>query len=162
MAENSYSLKNKKVKGEKIKRARKLYSDNEIKQYLDGYVQVPKDKIWKMIPNGTHIRYYYLINDKPEFKLGGFIKKFVESDKGRFIILSGKHIGSKKPNNWALDMNKIHTLYKRQDQVSNVEIAQLYEELNKMKKLIKQIATMTNTNNQVIETRLANLEKNIK
>lgn len=106
-------LSTRVVKGEKYIGPSAHYTDDEIQQKLDGYVNVPQDQ-WESIKVGIHVRY---IGKDGKFRLGGFVvlnPRLGNPDEHgmckRYILLRSS-INPKDRRQWMADYENISQMY---------------------------------------------------
>lgn len=110
---NEYDLKKKSNKGlEKVKITypKKIYTEEEIKEKLEGYIKVPRSQ-YQNLRHNNHIRYFKIDGS---FNGGGFVNMpFVEGkkeDKG-YMQLKSNLFNSKKGLVWMVDYDNVKELY---------------------------------------------------
>lgn len=148
---NPFILKNKRYpsnsnrysnKTTNKKTNKKIYTNEEIKTLLNGYIIVPKDK-WDDIPNDAHIRYFKLDNT---FVRGGFVvNKWSNNEGKKFIHLSNNL--NKNINNyatWPVALESTSKIFIKPNKNTNIELSQtrdrisdIIRELNKLVSVIK-------------------------
>jgi hypothetical protein len=119
---NPFTLDKSVVAGSKNNKAKipaKSWTNNEIKEKLEGYLEI-KDIYWDKIKHSTHVRY---ITKNGEFKPGGFVLKnpFDTKPKGsdvekRFIKLqNGFNINQTGYAQWIVAYEDIDKLFMKVD-----------------------------------------------
>lgn len=118
-APNPFALdKKKKLGGEKKDHKSTTYTEEEQKDLLHGYVEIPEE-YWPHIKAGTHIRYR---TKEGLFRVGGFIAKnpfdTTTTDSPsvkRFIKLRTSNWKSAAASDWMIAYEKTATIYVKPD-----------------------------------------------
>ena len=132
---------------------------NDIEILLEDYEIITS---FNELKNGSHIRYYTLINNKKVFRMGGSIIK-LDLEK-KFAVLSNGRV------NWSLQLNKNTIIYKK---MTTEDVKLFYEneldnkemELKKTKTKIEKIKIIfktLQTENNELKNELYRIKKLIK
>jgi len=122
-----------------------VYSDNDIKKMLEGYVDVPCEK-WPILKNRTHIRYK---RKDGSFRRGGFILyQWIgtnELEGKRFIQLSNHPYRSPSSHNWRVSYDDLDCIWKKETNEEiyindiNKQVNTINLEMNCIKKDIERL-----------------------
>lgn len=135
-----------------------LYSDEEIRGLLSGYIQVPKS-LWEYIPNKSHIRYYRKgeahnrtdANRNNNFKLGGFVRCqtsvknttafTLETIPGSCISCGSSPEYTTRGNivTYSIQYNEIDEIWKKYDQSAFIELHMIYNSISRQNKRIEEL-----------------------
>jgi hypothetical protein len=115
---NPFSLNKKKPGGPDTPHKSTTYTEDEQKELLNGYVEVPED-LWPLVRYGTHVRY---ITKEGLFRVGGFVaknpldaKKEGKEEK-RFVRLqNGFSKGGRGYAEWVVAYEDIKNWYTKPD-----------------------------------------------
>jgi len=121
----------------------RIYTDNEKKTMLEGYVLLKKHE-YKNLKRGDHIRYE---NDKGEFKRGGFIDMKFEN-KIRLVRLLNSQINETNMQ-WIINLSTIKNIWRKPHKINNSEMTN-----------IKNNFDLQDENNKTLLNKISLIEKN--
>lgn len=119
------------------------YSNDEIKELLDGYNEVPRSA-WGQIPVGSHIRYF---KTDGKFVRGGFVINHWAKDGKDFIHLSNNtKTTAPKYAAWPVAHESVKRIFKKPDPQSKIEVdtmrnktLEIITQINKLVSAIKKL-----------------------
>lgn len=126
-----------------------IYTNDQIKQFLIGYLQINR-QLYDYVPIGAHVRYYRKCGDARSFKLGGFVQNHVMvKGKPAFVLetvpgscVSCMREPAYKLNNhvtYVLTYDDIDELWKKYDSGAFIEIHLMYGSLLRKDKKIAEL-----------------------
>jgi hypothetical protein len=130
------------------------YTEDEQKELLNGYVEIPRD-LWPLVRYGTHIRY---VTKEGLFRIGGYVKTNPLDSKAheareskRFVSLQN---GFDKRGHgfaqWAVAYDNIEKLYTKPDASAMA-----------VQRALEKAVTALNTNIRKLAAHATQLEKRI-
>jgi hypothetical protein len=137
------SIKIPKYPDTKKKWKKKDYTQDQIKELLNGYIEVSKH-LWADIPTGSHIRYF---KKDGTFVRGGFITNHWLNKEGKQFI----HIANSFKKNsvgyatWPMAHESVEKIFKKPDTKSGIEMdvvrsktAEIIGQINKLVDVVKE------------------------
>ena len=148
---SEYDLSQKKLpKSVPTLYTRKIYTPDEIKDRLRGYIKVPKGQ-YNNIRYNSHVRYY---RADGSFSGGGFVNlshRPGKDDDKEYMQLKSNMFNGKKGLTWMLDYDNIQELYVQES-----------AELTYYKKQLKNVESQTQEGFNTITDHLKKIYKRIK
>jgi hypothetical protein len=129
--------KEKKETKEFAKYPKKQYDTKQIKELLEGYIEVSNTK-WNNIPVGSHIRY---IKTDGSFVRGGFVTNHWINAGGKLFTHLTNNLNKNTPGyaTWPMAHESVSRIFKKPDAKSSIEIDLLR---GKIKEMILQITKL--------------------
>ena len=144
---SEFNLDDRKPDSEIIK---KIFSENEKKKLLEGFIKLPKE-FWGKLPYSKQIRYITMNN---EFRSGGFVingsLSVVDSLNGGKIkngikLQNTPFIKGSMTTSWFVDFDETSEIYVKLDSIEGLTLQKLEvieEKLLKMETNIKKIVNI--------------------
>jgi hypothetical protein len=147
---DKHSTKEKKYK-------KKVYTPQQIKEMLVGYMQVPRDK-WIDIPIESHVRYFKKDNT---FVRGGFvINHWVNKDGKHFVHLAnGFNKGTAGYATWPVAYESTDKIFKKLEPKNGIEMdlvrnktAEIITQINRLVDVVKEQRRVIDQHEKDIKT----------
>jgi len=159
MEKNPFDLSGRKTAGPSRPYKAHVWTEEEIKEKLTGYLEVP-GRHWHRITYGSHVRYYTKADG---YKPGGFVAKnpFDTKPKGtqtekRFIKLQNNFDGKRDDHSsWIVAYEDIEHLYVKADAPTLVMMDMIQEAVVQLNKNVNK----TYARVELVENRVAVLER---
>lgn len=158
---NPFDLDKGRKAGPELELKGKIYTSEEQRELLDGYVEIPRE-FWGLISFGAHVRY---VRKDGRFLPGGFVKKnphiFVpqSSTTGEaqtFIQLQNSFFPKSKGYvDWNLNYDDIGHLYEKNSSVCAALRKEVQGALEKQNENIRKLAEA----NRALRQRIDGLER---
>ncbi len=159
MEKNPFNLKERKAGGPSRTHTARTWTEDEIKEKLTGYFEVP-DKYWHKVAYGTHVRYS---TKEDGYKPGGFVVKNPfdtkpqgTSNEKRFIKLQNNFdLKGKDHVSWIIAYEDLDKLYIKAD----VSALMLTEMVQGTVEALNENTRKLRARTDLLESRISTLER---